>query len=82
MNGETLTADRVLVATGVAPSVPPIPGLEEVGYLTNESAFELEELPESLIVLGGRYPPEMAHRQPKHLFRAIYRYAPNQVHAA
>ncbi|MEE9189150.1 MAG: FAD-dependent oxidoreductase, partial [Candidatus Neomarinimicrobiota bacterium] len=34
---------------------PDIPGLSEVPYLTNEEAFELEELPESIIVLGGRY---------------------------
>ena len=55
VNGERITGDRVLIATGVSPRVPPIPGLAEAGYLTNESLFELEELPESLIVLGGRY---------------------------
>lgn len=55
VNGETLSADRILIATGVAPSAPEIPGLAEVDYLTNESAFELAELPASLIVLGGRY---------------------------
>lgn len=55
VDGETLETDRVLLATGAAPRIPPIPGLVEAGYLTNESAFELEELPESLIVLGGRY---------------------------
>lgn len=55
VNGERITGDRVLIATGVSPHVPPIPGLAEAGYLTNESLFELEELPESLIVLGGRY---------------------------
>lgn len=55
VNGERITGDRILIATGVAPFVPPIPGLEEAGYLTNESLFDLEELPESLIVLGGRY---------------------------
>lgn len=54
-NGERIFADRILIATGVSPSLPPLPGLEETGYLTNESAFELDELPESLIVLGGRY---------------------------
>ncbi|MGB9620598.1 MAG: dihydrolipoyl dehydrogenase family protein, partial [Armatimonadota bacterium] len=37
------------------PDVAPILGLAEAGYLTNESAFELNELPPSLIVLGGRY---------------------------
>ncbi len=54
-SGERITADRVLIATGVSPFLPPIPGLAESGYLTNESLFELEELPASLIVLGGRY---------------------------
>jgi hypothetical protein len=38
-----------------SPAVPPIPGLEEAGFLTNTSAYELEELPEHLIVLGGGY---------------------------
>lgn len=55
VNGETLEADRILIATGAAPRIPSISGLAEAGYLTNESAFELAELPESLIVLGGRY---------------------------
>ena len=55
VNGERITGDHILIATGVAPFVPPIPGLEETDYLTNESLFALEDLPESLIVLGGRY---------------------------
>jgi mercuric reductase len=55
VDGEVLEADRILVATGAAPRIPAIPGLADAGYLTNESAFELEELPQSLIVLGGRY---------------------------
>jgi len=55
VNGEEITASRFLIATGAAPFVPPIPGLEDAGYLTNETAFELDELPRSLIVLGGRY---------------------------
>ncbi len=50
-----LKADAILIATGARPSVPPIPGLDQVNYLTNETAFELETLPESLLVLGGRY---------------------------
>ena len=54
-SGERITADRVLIATGASPFIPPIPGLSESGYLTNESLFELEELPASLVVLGGRY---------------------------
>jgi mercuric reductase len=50
-----LTADNILIATGATAAIPEIPGLATSGYLTNESAFELETLPESLIVLGGRY---------------------------
>lgn len=55
VNGKQMTAEKIIVATGASPAIPPIPGLAESGYLTNETAFELEELPESLIVLGGRY---------------------------
>ncbi|MFQ5929184.1 MAG: mercury(II) reductase [Acidobacteriota bacterium] len=55
VNGQSITADHVLLATGARPLIPPIPGLKDSGYLTNETAFELQELPESLIVLGGRY---------------------------
>jgi len=55
VNGEHLQGDAILIATGARPDVPSIPGLERVNFLTNESAFELEELPPSLIVLGGRY---------------------------
>ncbi len=55
VNGERLTGDAFLIATGARPAVPAIPGLVEAGFLTNETAFELESLPESLIVLGGRY---------------------------
>lgn len=55
VNGERFSGARVLIATGVSPFVPSIPGLEETGFLTNESLFELEKLPESLVVLGGRY---------------------------
>lgn len=55
VNGERVRGDAVLICTGARPAVPDIPGLREVPYLTNESAFELTELPESLLVLGGRY---------------------------
>ena len=55
VNGETIRGSHVLLATGARPFIPDIPGLKDVPYLTNESAFELEQLPESVIVLGGRY---------------------------
>lgn len=51
----TLTAAHYLIATGSTPWAPPVPGLEEVGYLTSTTAMELDELPESMIVLGGGY---------------------------
>jgi len=55
VNSEVIRGDRLLISTGTSPYIPPIKGLEETGYLTNETAFELEELPKSMIVLGGRY---------------------------
>ncbi len=55
VNGERLTGDAFLIATGARPAVPAIPGLSDAGFLTNETAFELAELPASQIVLGGRY---------------------------
>jgi len=55
VNSETIQGDNILVATGARPHVPNIKGLTDVRYLDNESAFELESLPKSIIVLGGRY---------------------------
>jgi pyruvate/2-oxoglutarate dehydrogenase complex dihydrolipoamide dehydrogenase (E3) component len=51
--GERITARRFVIATGSRAAVPPIPGLSEAGYLTNESLFELTEQPRHLIVIGG-----------------------------
>ncbi len=55
VNGEQISADRILLATGVSTQLPSVEGLADSGYLTNETLFELNELPESVIVLGGRY---------------------------
>lgn len=51
--GVQVEAKYVVIATGSVPAVPPIPGLEKVPYLTNETIFELPERPEHLLVLGG-----------------------------
>lgn len=52
--GDTrIAARRIVVATGSRPLVPPIPGIDEVPYLTNESLFDLNRLPKHLIVIGG-----------------------------
>jgi dihydrolipoamide dehydrogenase len=55
-DGRRLTGERIFVATGARPSVPPIPGLDETGFLTNRSIiFDLAEQPASLVILGGGY---------------------------
>jgi pyruvate/2-oxoglutarate dehydrogenase complex dihydrolipoamide dehydrogenase (E3) component len=51
--GETLEADHVLLATGSAPRIPDIDGLDEAGYWTNREAMEMNELPRSVVILGG-----------------------------
>lgn len=49
----TITARRVVIATGSSPLVPPIPGLADVPFLTNETLFDLREKPEHLLIIGG-----------------------------
>jgi len=52
--GDTLIkAKRFIIATGSSPSVPPLPNIDKVPYLTNESIFDLKETPKHLIVIGG-----------------------------
>lgn len=55
VDGHRTTGAHVLIATGSAPWVPPIEGLEEAGYLTSTTAMELDKLPETLVVVGGNY---------------------------
>ena len=51
--GQVLRFRKALVATGARPRTPPIPGLAETGYLTNENVFDLTECPRRLLVMGG-----------------------------
>lgn len=53
VDGRTITAGKLVIATGARPALPPIPGIEEVDALTSTTLLELEELPASLIVIGG-----------------------------
>ncbi len=53
VNGETLTTRNIVVATGARPAVPPIPGIEGIGYLTSDTVWNLRKRPERLLVLGG-----------------------------
>ncbi|WP_291298468.1 mercury(II) reductase [Elioraea sp.] len=50
-----IRAPKIIIATGARPTVPPIPGLERVRYLTSTSLLELDALPKSLIVVGGGF---------------------------
>ncbi|MEM9802835.1 MAG: mercuric reductase [Planctomycetota bacterium] len=53
VDGRKLEFARAVVATGARAAMPPIPGIEDVGVLTNRSLFSLTELPGRLVVVGG-----------------------------
>jgi pyruvate/2-oxoglutarate dehydrogenase complex dihydrolipoamide dehydrogenase (E3) component len=48
-----LRSKRIVIATGARPSIPPIPGLEEAGYETHETVFDMTEMPNRLAILGA-----------------------------
>src|SRR6476469_4818504 len=50
---QQLSGDRILIATGSRTAVPPIPGIEEIEWVDHISALELEEVPDSLLVVGA-----------------------------
>ena len=53
VNGQTLTTRNIIIAAGARPFVPPIKGIEDAGYLTSDTLWELREQPKRLVVLGG-----------------------------
>ncbi|WP_377888682.1 dihydrolipoyl dehydrogenase family protein [Alkalihalobacillus sp. R86527] len=54
IDGEnTIKGKRVIISTGSSPSVPPIQGVDQVPFLTNETIFNLDHLPESIVFIGG-----------------------------
>jgi pyruvate/2-oxoglutarate dehydrogenase complex dihydrolipoamide dehydrogenase (E3) component len=53
VDGDRLTARAWIIATGSRPSLPPVEGLVDVPYWTNETVFSQKELPERLLILGG-----------------------------
>lgn len=53
VNGETITARNIIVATGARPTVPTMPGLDDIDYLTSDTIWNLREKPKRLLVLGG-----------------------------
>lgn len=55
VNGEVIKGDKIFLASGSRPFIPPIEGLKKIGFLTNESALEVKEKPDSIIIIGGGY---------------------------
>lgn len=53
--GQRIRGKKIFIASGSRPMIPPIKGLEETGYLTNETALELQKPPQSMIIIGGGY---------------------------
>ncbi len=53
VDGRDVTAQHVILATGATAAIPPVPGIDAIGALTNESVFRLERRPERLAVVGG-----------------------------
>jgi pyruvate/2-oxoglutarate dehydrogenase complex dihydrolipoamide dehydrogenase (E3) component len=55
VNGELLTADKIFINVGGRATVPDMPGLKDVPFLTNTSMMEVDFLPEHLVIIGGSY---------------------------
>jgi mycothione reductase len=55
VQGREIRGKKILIASGARPLIPPIQGIETMDYLTNESVLELEDRPESMIIIGGGY---------------------------
>jgi pyruvate/2-oxoglutarate dehydrogenase complex dihydrolipoamide dehydrogenase (E3) component len=55
VNDSELTADQIFINVGGRAAIPPIPGLDQVPYLTNSSMMDIDFLPSHLVVLGGSY---------------------------
>jgi len=53
VNGKVLTTKNIIVATGARPFAPKIPGIDEVGYLTSDTIWNIRQQPKRLVVLGG-----------------------------
>jgi pyruvate/2-oxoglutarate dehydrogenase complex dihydrolipoamide dehydrogenase (E3) component len=55
VSSQLLKAKRIFINVGARAAIPPIPGLDQVSYLTNSSILELDSLPRHLIIIGGSY---------------------------
>ena len=55
VNGTALAAEQIFINVGARAAIPPIPGLDQVPYLTNSSMLDVDVLPAHLLILGGSY---------------------------
>ena len=55
VGGQTITAEKIFIASGARAKIPMLKGLDTVDYLTSDTVLELEEPPKSLLILGGGY---------------------------
>jgi mycothione reductase len=51
----TISGNKIFIVSGARPLIPPISGIEDIDYLTNETILNLKETPESMIIIGGGY---------------------------
>ena len=62
INDEKIIGKKIFIGSGARPFIPPIKGIEDVDYLTNNNVFELTDKPDSIIIVGGGYiAAEFAH---------------------
>ncbi|NIU38478.1 FAD-dependent oxidoreductase, partial [Candidatus Bathyarchaeota archaeon] len=52
---ETITSKMIFLCTGSKPIIPPIKGVDKVGYLTSDTVLKMNRLPESIAIVGGGY---------------------------
>jgi dihydrolipoamide dehydrogenase len=55
VGGTSIKGEKLFIVSGARPLIPPIEGIEQVDYLTNETVLQLTECPESLLIIGGGY---------------------------
>lgn len=55
INGEKIQGQKIVIAAGARPAIPPIPGLHKVSYMTSTEALRLTSLPKSMVIIGGGY---------------------------
>lgn len=52
---QTVRADKIFIVSGARPAIPPLKGIEDINYLTNDTVLNLKTLPKSMVIIGGGY---------------------------